>query len=135
MTQRLTIEEYKAFIKKPKRPNTTNRGDKAKANMGWVMIDIARRLGLTTVTEYRFNPDRRWKADWALFGTHNGKEVKILVEYEGLGFYKTGHTSSDGYTKNCEKYNNAQALGWTVLRFTYQNYEDLSAELRKLLKP
>jgi len=134
MTQRLTIEEYKAFLKKPKRPNTLSRGNKAKANMGWVMIDTARRLDLTLEKEYRFNPARRWRSDFALFGEHNGKEVKILVEYEGLGFHKTGHTDSEGYTKNCAKYNDAQARGWIVLRFTYQNYEDLSAELRKLLK-
>lgn len=130
-----TIEDYRAHIlgdkKKPK--NNLQRGNKAKAQVGWTLIDLSRRLGLTLVQEYRFNPDRKWRADWALFGKHNGKEVKILIEYEGIFSAKSRHTTVGGYSKDSEKYNSAQALGWIVLRFTYLTYGSLTEELKKHL--
>lgn len=75
--------------------------------------------------EYNFNPLRRWRADWCI------PDYKILIEYEGLSYKKTGHTTSEGYTGNTDKYNSAQSLGWKVLRFTYLNYKDLITELNK----
>ncbi len=133
MKQRLTIEEYKAFLKRPVRKTNGKRGDKAKANMGWVIIDLARRLGLTTIAEYRFNPDRKWRADFALFGEHNGKQVKILVEYEGIFSEKSRHTTAKGYSADSDKYRSAAILGWTVLRYTAKNYEQLTVDLRKII--
>lgn len=132
MKERMTLEEYKAFRAKPVRQSNVKRGDKAKANIGWNLVILSRRLGLTLVTEYRFNPERRWRADWALFGkTPDGKDVRLIVEYEGLAFGETHHTSSEGYSKDAEKYNSAQALGWKVLRFTYLTCETLNEELKK----
>lgn len=79
--------------------------------------------------EYNFNPLRRWRADWCIMS--EDPRIRILVEYEGLSARKTNHTTSAGYTANAEKYNSAAGLGWTVLRFTYLNYESLITELNK----
>lgn len=81
--------------------------------------------GIVLHEEYNFNPLRRWRADWCV------PDLKLLIEYEGLSAKKTGHTTSEGYTGNAEKYNSAQSLGWKVLRFTYLNYESLIDELNK----
>ena len=66
----------------------------------------------SVVCEYRFNPKRRWRADFAV------PEEKILIEIEG-GLWKYGrHNRTTGYTKDMEKYNSAQILGFKVLRYT-----------------
>lgn len=62
--------------------------------------------------EYRFNVERRWRADFAW------PALRLLVEVEG-GTYSGGrHTRGAGYAEDCEKYNAAAAVGWTVLRYT-----------------
>jgi|SRR6185312_1602190 len=133
MTQRMTIEEYKAFRKKPVRQQPNKRGNKAKGEIGWNLVVIAKEYGLTLETEYRFNPERRWRADWALFGTANGKEVNILVEFEGIFSEKSRHTTEIGYSKDTDKYRSAAILGWTVLRYTQLNYGSMGSDLRTIL--
>ncbi len=66
------------------------------------------------VREYPFATavKRRWRGDFAWV------ERKLLVEVEG-GIYAAGrHTRGAGFEKDCEKYNAAVLLGWSVLRFT-----------------
>ncbi|MCU4413280.1 hypothetical protein KTH71_04375 [Acinetobacter sp. WU_MDCI_Axc73] len=62
--------------------------------------------------EFRFNPDRRWKADFRIDG------FPILVEVEGGVHCKGRHTRGEGYTADCEKYSVAAAMGWFVIRGT-----------------
>ncbi len=62
--------------------------------------------------EFRFNPDRRWKADFRIEG------YQILVEVEGGAFSNGRHTRGEGYTADCEKYSVAAIHGWTVIRGT-----------------
>lgn len=132
MQETWSPEQYQAFLASPKakKKDNTKRGNKAKDNMHWVLVDVACRYGLTLTKEYRFNPERKWSADWALFGEKDGREIKLLIEYEGLGFGKTGHTDSKGYSKDTLKYNSAQALGWAVLRFTYLTCHTLEEEIK-----
>lgn len=66
----------------------------------------------TPVREYPFHPTRKWRFDFAW------PDVKVAVEIEG-GIYKIGrHQRPEGFRKDCEKYNEATRLGWSVLRFT-----------------
>lgn len=62
--------------------------------------------------EYRFHPTRRWRFDWAY------PAKKVAVEFEGGVATRGRHTRILGYTKDCEKYNQAALLGWAVLRYT-----------------
>lgn len=63
------------------------------------------------VEEYRFCK-RRWRFDLAWV------DRKLAVEIEG-GVYSHGrHTRGKGFTRDCEKYNEAVILGWRVLRVT-----------------
>ena len=41
---------------------------------------------------------------------------KIAIEYEGIVADKSRHTNIKGYTEDSNKYNEAQKLGWKVLR-------------------
>ncbi len=99
----------------------------AKDWMGRELLTWCQERKMVLHEEYNFNPLRRWRADWCI------PDVKILIEYEGLSYKKTGHTSSEGFTGNTDKYNSAQSLGWKVLRFTYLNYKELITELNKHL--
>lgn len=64
------------------------------------------------VAEHRFDPARRWRFDFAW------PDLMLAVEVEG-GTWRGGrHTRGSGFAKDCEKYNRAAALGWSVLRFT-----------------
>lgn len=63
------------------------------------------------LSEYRFHPTRRWRFDFAYW------PAKVAIEIEG-GVYSRGrHTRGSGFVADCEKYNAAAELGWTVLRF------------------
>lgn len=79
------------------------------------------------VEELKFHPERRWRFDIAITGK------KIAVEYEGLMSEKSGHTTVRGYTSNTDKYNAAQQMGWTVLRYTVLNYNDFFKDILKLV--
>jgi len=62
--------------------------------------------------EYLFHKRRKWRFDFAW------PDLMIAVEVEG-GVWSNGrHVRGEGYEKDCEKYNEAQMMGWMVLRFT-----------------
>lgn len=62
--------------------------------------------------EYRFHPKRKWRFDLAW------PERKIAAEVEGATWANGRHTRGSGFEADCEKYNTAALLGWTVYRFT-----------------
>lgn len=69
--------------------------------------------------EYRFHPTRKWRLDFAL------PCLKIGFECEGgTRKDKSRHTTGDGYTKDCIKYNAATRLNWKVYRFTSDMLRD-----------
>lgn len=69
------------------------------------------------VQEHRFHPTRKWKFDWA------NPENKIAMEQEGGIWIYGRHNRPSSMLKDMEKYNNAAALGWRVLKFTPQEFE------------
>ena len=69
-------------------------------------------IGLKPEAEFRFHDTRKWRADFAFL------EQMVLVEFEG-GVYTQGrHTRGKGFEADCEKYSEAAAMGYRVLRFT-----------------
>jgi very-short-patch-repair endonuclease len=69
--------------------------------------------------EFRFHPDRKWRADFS------HPESRTLIEIEGGIFMRKGgrHTRGAGYAKDAEKYLEAAMAGWTVLRLTEKQLE------------
>lgn len=64
------------------------------------------------VKQYKFHPKRKFLADFAF------PQIMLIVEVEG-GVYTGGrHVTGSGYTKDCEKYNEASILGYTIIRVT-----------------
>jgi len=80
---------------------------------------LAKSLGLPSPeTEYSFDRPlagmkaRRWRFDYAW------PERRIALEVEG-GIWSGGrHTRAAGFLKDMEKYNEAAAQGWRIIRTT-----------------
>ena len=70
----------------------------------------------TLQKEYKFHPTRKWRFDYAI------PEIKIAIEVEGGIFSNGRHTRGLGYLKDMEKYNEATILGWSLLRYTPQQF-------------
>jgi hypothetical protein len=90
------------------------RGDRLAA----LLLVEAGRFLEPAVTEYRFAPPRRWRFDVAWPGR------KLAVEIEGGGFIGGRHSRGTGMEDDCEKYAEAMALGWRVLRVTPRQIEN-----------
>ncbi len=63
-------------------------------------------------TQYRWNPDREWKADFAY------PDLKIIIEINGGSHIQGRHNRHKGYEEDLEKANQAQLSGWLYLSFT-----------------
>lgn len=76
------------------------------------MQDILKELKLdkNMFPEYKFHSKRRWRFDIA-FPT-----IKTAFELEGGIWTGGAHVNPIGFTKDCEKYNEATRLGWKVFR-------------------
>jgi very-short-patch-repair endonuclease len=99
---------------------------KEKDWIGLVLLGWCSERGLRLMEEYKFDENRRWRADYAI------PEKNVLIEYEGLFSEKSRHTTAKGFTGDTEKYSAASLSGWTVLRFTALNYRTLPAALNKI---
>jgi hypothetical protein len=67
--------------------------------------------------EYRFDPDRLWRLDFAWVPFKLAAEVEGLVP-SWLSPQGGRHQRIAGYEGDIEKYNAAAAAGWKVLRFS-----------------
>lgn len=79
------------------------------------------------VTEHKFLEDRKFRFDWAI------PSLKIGIEYEGLIAEKSRHTTINGFTTDCKKYNLAVLGNWCVIRYTALNYKDFYTDLEKIV--
>lgn len=79
-------------------------------------------------TEYQFHPVRKWRFDWCF------PSIKLAIEYNGIMSEKSRHTTITGYTKDMDKLNAAQQLGWIVLQYTPLNYKNLPNDFEEILK-
>ena len=79
---------------------------------------LCRAVGLPEpVPEHRFDPERRWRFDWAWL------EAGVALEREGAVWVNGRHTRGSGFIKDMEKYNRAAVLGWKVIRATPQQID------------
>jgi len=66
--------------------------------------------------EFRFYPERRWRFDFAW------PDLMIALEVEGGNYGR--HQRRAGFKADCQKYNQAAMLGWSVYRFTTEMIEN-----------
>jgi len=64
------------------------------------------------VSEFRFDPERRWRSDFAHV------ESRTLIEIEGGVFVYGRHNRPQGFVLDCEKYLHAWLDNWSVVRLT-----------------
>jgi len=113
----------------------SQKRSKEKEWLAWNLLFWANEHAVELATEYLFDEPtakernklindkkRKWRFDWAFYS------LRIAVEYEGGIFSqyngkKSGHHTAKHYTKDTDKYNRAQALGWRVIRVTALNYK------------
>jgi len=79
------------------------------------------------VPEHRFHAARKWRFDWSW-----GAPTFLALEVEGAIWTNGRHSRGAGMLKDMEKYNEATALGWRVLRVTPQTLK--SRETLTLLR-
>lgn len=111
-----SIAAYKKMVKatrpkgRSKRPKV--KGEKVPNEFEAKLARELKALKIDFEQEFKFHPERKWKADFHLVGK------KILVEVEG-GIWSGGrHTRGKGYIGDMEKYNAATMMGFQVLRFS-----------------
>lgn len=125
------VRGYRVLQQQPTELNrqlskTTAKRSKQKDWISWNLQYWCNEKALSLEEEFQFNPDRKWRLDWAI------PALKIGIEYEGVMSDKSRHTTAVGYTNDANKYNSAQARGWKVLRFTALNYKTIISELNKI---
>ena len=69
-------------------------------------------------TEYRFHPDRKWRADLALM------DHRLLIEVDGGVYVKGRHVRGEAFEKDRERDAWAMIAGWRVLRVTPRQVKD-----------
>lgn len=112
----ISVAEYRKLIKsQPKAKAKRATKVKTERVVSEGEATLAQHLkahGVSFEQEFRFHPDRKWRADFHIVGH------MLLVEVEG-GIWSGGrHTRAKGYIGDMEKYNAAVALGYRVLRFS-----------------
>lgn len=99
--------------KKPRRTTSCRSKTKQQESDTFTLL-CKTRLQTECVREYRFHPTRKWRFDYAL------PSIKIAIEIDG-GVWTLGrHNRPKGYIADLEKFNEAAAMGWLVLKFTPQ---------------
>jgi very-short-patch-repair endonuclease len=101
--ERLNYKHYQKAAREAKNKHLEVKLEKQLADRG--ITDYER--------EFRFNPERRHRADFCWPGV-----AKLIVEVEGGTRSGGRHVRPDGFEKDAEKYNLATILGYAVLRFT-----------------
>ena len=129
ISNKMSISEYRDLIKKkPQGKSKSSNSSKSidpKTKIEFMLMEI----GLPFKKEHAFHPTRKWRFDYAFL------DKKLAIEYEGIfGGGKSRHTTVTGYTADAEKYNAAQSLGWTVLRYTAKNYTNITRDINEFLK-
>lgn len=85
-------------------------------------------FGIEYVRQYKFHPSRKWLADFAIL------ENKLIIEVNGgTWMVKSGHNTGRGISRDYEKSNSAQLLGWTYLQYTAAEIDDGTA-MREILQ-
>ena len=74
------------------------------------------KYNVSIVPEYKFCPDRKYRADYAI------PDWRLLIEIEGGIYNKKAHGSITGILRDIEKYNLAAVHRYFVLRFTVQEF-------------
>ncbi|TCB75552.1 DUF559 domain-containing protein [Acinetobacter sp. ANC 3781] len=114
----ISLTEYKKLYGKQSKTTAKSkrqpRGAKVESIGESLLATQLKALKIEFKREFKFHPERKWKADFHIVGK------KILVEVEGGIWMAEGgrHTRGKGYIGDMEKYNSATMMGYQVIRFS-----------------
>lgn len=115
---RMSASQYRDLMKKSGPPSVGHAKPNRPTGSGPSVLEarfaqhlLALKLPVAC-TEYQFHPIRKWRFDFAW------PEYRLAVEIEGGVLSRGRHVRPQGFTNDCEKYNQATQMGWRVLRFT-----------------
>lgn len=74
--------------------------------------------GLDMESEHQFMPGRKFRFDFAHI------KAKVAVEMQGGVWVQGRHSRGHGLNSDCEKFNEAQVLGWQVFLLTGDMLKD-----------
>lgn len=111
----------------------------------WQLKYWCEEKGYIVVPELMFSKNRRYRFDFAIMKgvteaqarrfEYDKSNMIAAIEYQGGIFMKkSGHSSPKGATRDCDKSNLAQSLGWPLLTFTVLNYRQVLQEVEKNIK-
>lgn len=115
MTDRMSVAEYKKLCRKltktkPRTQAAKPTRKKHESAEGILAMQL-QALNVPFEREFRFHSTRRWRADFHIVGR------QLLIEVEGGVWSEGRHTRGKGYMGDMEKYNEATALGYQIIRF------------------
>ncbi len=127
----ISIADYKANYLKPRRVKrrVSVKKERVISEGEAKLVQQLKAYKIEFEQEFRFDPNRKWRADFHLVGK------LILIEVEG-GIWSNGrHTRGKGYIADMEKYNSAQKLGYSVYRYSTEQVKSGLAieEIRRLI--
>lgn len=115
MTDRMSLAEYKRLCRqvtktKPRTQSVKTARKKYESAEGILAMQL-QALQVPFEREFRFHSTRRWRADFHIVGR------QLLIEIEGGVWSEGRHTRGKGYMADMQKYNEATALGYQIIRF------------------
>jgi very-short-patch-repair endonuclease len=111
---------YKPTAKPRKSPKSKKTKQKLPKYDAFCLL-LRQHLGEEVVAEHRFHPTRLWRFDYAI------PSHRIAIEIDGGVWIEGRHNRPKGYIADLDKFNNAAALGWRVLKFTPQQQFTMKA--------
>lgn len=105
---------------RPKPKATTATPDPRRQSDGERALETQLRMvGVPAASpEYRFDPSRLWRFDFAW------PDLMVAAEVEGGTWTGGRHNRGTGFELDCDKYNEAAIRGWLVLRVTTEMVSD-----------
>lgn len=111
----MSVAEYKKLCRKltKNKPQTKSVRPTRKKHESaeGILATQLQALNVLFEREFRFHSTRRWRADFHIVGR------QLLIEVEGGVWSEGRHTRGKGYMGDMEKYNEATALGYQIIRF------------------
>jgi hypothetical protein len=125
------IEPRPDTLSRPSRPTSIRQAHPApgptsqKTEASLVFELHLQELYLPFVPEFRFCPERKWRADYLVCKVG---QPCLLVEIDGGVWVQGRHTRGAGFVNDMEKHNNMALGGFFLMRFTPQQVLDGTAK-------
>jgi len=118
MSNKITIADLRK-LQEGQKGSKTSKAQKPKTDYKAIFLQQLDLAGLPKpIEEHTFHPTRKWRLDFCWLNE------KIAVEYHGIfGAHKVGHQGMAALTRDYEKSNEANLLGWIYLVITAQTVQ------------